>query len=433
MRLAQIRLEEAGGDADLEWPYAELEFLTKNKIAGPAATLSSAVWAVLPLPEPQRNAVSQLCALQPFKGLAKHIEQNAQSAWSLFVLGNGRTPLPTGWEDPATVQDRPTTLALHRLLVVKCMRPDRLVEFSHDTAQLVLGSACVATPPLELRAVVTQESSSSSPLLLVSRPGYDASAKVEALAAGMPGYQSFAMGSAEGFQQADAAITMAAKKGHWVLLKNVHLAPSWLAALEKRLHRLAPHPSFRLFLTSEIHPLLPANLLRQATRIVFEPPAGVKASLQRTFASLTPARVNRAPAERSRLYLLLAWLHAVVLERVRYVPVGWSKAFEFSETDQQCAWDAFDEWIDQLAQGRANVAPSKLPWQALRTLLQDYIYGGRIDNEYVGGWWGRATSDDTDSVFLLPPSPRRTCSPRSPSINSRALHTLARAWSHSQV
>lgn len=39
--------------------------------------------------------------------------------------------------------------------------------------------------------------------------------------------QSFAMGSAEGFQQADAAITAAAKRGTWILLKNVHLAPAW--------------------------------------------------------------------------------------------------------------------------------------------------------------------------------------------------------------
>jgi len=39
-----------------------------------------------------------------------------------------------------------------------------------------------------------------------------------------------------------------------VLLKNVHLAPQWLAQLEKKLHTLQTHPQFRLFLTMEIHP-----------------------------------------------------------------------------------------------------------------------------------------------------------------------------------
>jgi dynein heavy chain 1 len=39
-----------------------------------------------------------------------------------------------------------------------------------------------------------------------------------------------------------------------VLLKNVHMSPLWLSKLEKRLHRLKPHPSFRLFMTMELTP-----------------------------------------------------------------------------------------------------------------------------------------------------------------------------------
>ena len=61
-------------------------------------------------------------------------------------------------------------------------------------------------------------------------------------------------GSAEGFSQAEKAINSSSKSGRWVLLKNVHLAPQWLVQLEKKLHNLAPHPSFRLFLTMEINP-----------------------------------------------------------------------------------------------------------------------------------------------------------------------------------
>ncbi len=377
LRLAQIRLEEMG--EEYEWPNAEMDFLCKSKITGQPADVPIGVWHVLSLPESQRDALSRLASLPPMSGLLAHIANNVNHAWTSFFSGDG--PLPEGWEATSS-RTKPALQALHRLLVVKCVRPDRMLDFSRDVARLVLGDACLLDRPLDLKAVVSTEGSSRSPLLLVSRPGYDASAKVESLAHGAPGYQSFAMGSEEGFQQADAAVTAAAKKGTWVLLKNVHLSPSWLASLEKRLHRLTPHPSFRLFLTAEIHPLLPSSLLRQSTRLVFEPPVGIKASLQRTFASLNPARVNKAPAERSRLYFLLAWLHAVVLERLRYVPVGWSKGFEFSETDQICAWDSIDAWVDSVAQGRANVAPEKLPWQALRTLLQDYLYGGRIDNEF---------------------------------------------------
>ena len=38
----------------------------------------------------------------------------------------------------------------------------------------------------------------------------------------------------------------------WVLLRNAHLCPEWLAGLEKKLRGLKLNPSFRLFLTSEV-------------------------------------------------------------------------------------------------------------------------------------------------------------------------------------
>ena len=83
-------------------------------------------------------------------------------------------------------------------------------------------------------------------------------------------------GSAEGFSQADTVLSSASKSGRWVLLKNVHLAPSWLTQLEKRLHTLKPHPEFRLLLTAEIHPKLPASVLRASRVVVFEPATGLK-------------------------------------------------------------------------------------------------------------------------------------------------------------
>ena len=52
-----------------------------------------------------------------------------------------------------------------------------------------------------------------------------------------PHYFVYFTGSAEGFSQADKAINSAIKSGRWVMLKNVHLAPTWLVQLEKKLHR----------------------------------------------------------------------------------------------------------------------------------------------------------------------------------------------------
>jgi dynein heavy chain 1 len=39
-----------------------------------------------------------------------------------------------------------------------------------------------------------------------------------------------------------------------------------------------------------------------------------------------------------------------------------------------------DTWVDNVAQGRSNVAPTKIPWEMIRTLVTE-MYGGKIDDE----------------------------------------------------
>jgi len=190
------------------------------------------------------------------------------------------------------------------------------------------------------------------------------------------------MGSSEGYTMADRCITSAASEGSWVLLRNIHLCPAWRSSLEKRLYTLSPHTNFRLFLTSEIHPAVHANLCRLGTVKIFEAPVGVKASLQQSLNSIPAERMNRAPVERSRLYLLLVWFHAVVLERRRYCPIGWTKEYGFGDSDQKCSLDAIDYWVEAAAAGRSHVAPKDIPWKALQTLLAQTMYGGRIDNRF---------------------------------------------------
>jgi dynein heavy chain 1 len=102
----------------------------------------------------------------------------------------------------------------------------------------------------------------------------------------------------------------------------------------------------------------------------------------RFYNSINPERTDRKPAERCRLYGLLCWFNAVVQERLRYTPMGWTKKHEFSEADTNVALNVVDQWIDGMAEGRANVDPADLPWAALRKLLSESLFGGRIDHPF---------------------------------------------------
>jgi dynein heavy chain 1 len=274
-------------------------------------------------------------------------------------------------------------LKIRALLLIKCFRPDRLLQATAIFATSSFGRDLTAESVVDLGAVVHDEVLPTTPLAMVSVTGFDASFKVENLVQtrGIKCH-SVAMGSQEGFALAEQAIAIAARQGTWVLLKNVHLAPSWLGQLEKRVQNANPSKAFRLFLTMEANPVVPVNILRQSRIIMNEPPPGIRANLLDSLKNIPNARLAQGPTEKIRLYFLLAWFHAVIQERLRYVPLGWSKAYDFNDSDMDSAFKTIDQWLQPVAKGRANIDPASIPWDAVKTLIKQSVYGGRIDSDF---------------------------------------------------
>lgn len=333
----------------------------------------------------QNEAMIQLSKLQAFGNLKSQVLNNNEfTKW--LESDNPELNVPVLWtEAAASAQLSEIGKTMKRLLLVKAFRPDKFISMAELFVSSVFGEQFLQQPEklLDLANIVENEIKSTTPILMCSVPGYDASGRVEDLAAETnKQLVSIAIGSAEGFTQAEKAINASSKTGRWVLLKNVHLATQWLVTLEKKLHSLQAHPSFRIFLSMEINPKIPSNLLRLGRAFVFEPPPGIKANLLRTLSVIPTTRMNKAPNERARLYFLLAWLHAITQERLRYVPLGWSKSYEFNESDLRCALDTIDVWIDTVAMGRTNLPPNKVPFDAIFTLMSECVYGGKIDNAF---------------------------------------------------
>lgn len=328
------------------------------------------------------ESATALSKLRTFRNLQRNIDQcSILSEWL-----HSNTPednVPILWDDDKELSD--IGRVMHQLLVIQTFRPDRIISIVNRVVNVIFGEQFSHNVHTEydLGMAVEKLIKASTPILMCSVPGYDASGRVDDLAAELNrNITSIAIGSAEGFSQAEKAINSASKSGKWVMLKNVHLAPQWLVQLEKKLHALQSNPSFRLFLTLEIHPKIPVNLLRAGRIFVFEPPPGIRANLLRTFSTIPASRMMKAPNERSRLYFLVSWFHAIVQERLRYCPLGWSKRYEFNESDLKVSFDTLDTWIDAVSMGRTNLPPEKIPFDAIRTLFGQCIYGGKIDNDF---------------------------------------------------
>nr|CCA15174.1 Cytoplasmic dynein 1 heavy chain 1 putative [Albugo laibachii Nc14] len=328
----------------------------------------------------------QLLQTNLFENLLDHLKQNS-SEWTRFMNhGAPEENIPSGWDTFCDSVDVTSIRAAFRtLILIYYLRPDRVTKAAEKFIDRTFGQDFPWRGEIELHKNVASDTNARRGILLCSTTGYDASSQIDGLAAQLnKKLMSVSMGSPEGYDVAEKGLNTALKQGTWLLLRNVHLCPSWLMSLEKKLYnaRTSAHTNFRLFLTSEINPSLPLNLIRLCDIYVFEPPGGMKLSILRSLDTLSEERMDNVPAERARLFLLLAWFHGLIQERLRYVPVGWSKAYEFSHSDFKVACDVIDRWVDAEGTSRAHLNPDQIPWAAIRTTLSQSVYGGRIDNEF---------------------------------------------------
>jgi dynein heavy chain 2 len=271
--------------------------------------------------------------------------------------------------------------------MVKSFRPDQLYASMTLFVCKVLGITSISPPSIKLDAVFKEMSTKLAPLLLITTPGADPSQELEEMAirtVGQDKYFQIAMGGGQ-ISQALSALRRCASKGQWLCLKNLHLVVSWLPVLEKELSLLLPgaHDDFRLWLTTETHDTFPIILLQQSIKLTFESPPGLKQNMLRTYENWDESflvnnsngTANKNPKVRSRILFILSWFHAVVQERRSFIPQGWTKFYEFSSADLRSASDV----IEAASFGSNRASPD---WQTIHGLLENAIYGGRVDNEF---------------------------------------------------
>ncbi|EEA07374.1 dynein heavy chain family protein [Cryptosporidium muris RN66] len=390
----------------------------------------------LPLDRDQIRQLNHIISFLPsFSNIPKSMNENTSQWIQLLNSNEPEVFLNSNFKDLWPVESKSdehlvSTVQLFKegilnCLLLKLIRPDRLLMAFNILISSILGPSFTQSHELTkdvLNNIVNSQVNESTPILFVTSPGFDSSQIVTQVAKeNNVKITSIAIGSSESAMKADETITKAIQQGTWVLLKNIHLSTGSLDKLEQQLQnrQSAPNKNFRLFMSTELpkHQIygkksindasfntcansnkesalgVPLNLIRVSTTIVLESPVGLKAALQRANtitirclegeqqsddALLNTSIKQSAPllVIKLRLYFLVAFLHAVILERKRYSPLGWTKFYNFSEADLQCSLSIINTWVTEIQMND----PEQIPWGAIRELIYQVSYGGRLDN-----------------------------------------------------
>jgi dynein heavy chain len=228
--------------------------------------------------------------------------------------------------------------SFHKLLLLRCLRPDKVIPAARDFVVEHLGVRFTETPSFDLAGVYA-DSATDAPIVFVLSAGSDPMASLMKLAhdRGVADkVASISLGQGQG-PIAARMIAKAVTEGSWVVLQNAHLAPSWMPALERlcdgpSMKPGVAHPDFRLWITSYPSPQFPVSLLQSSVKLTTEAPDGLRQNMIDSYLKDPVSSDNffatcRRPTALKALTFSLAFFHALVQERRAFGSLG--KSFPF--------------------------------------------------------------------------------------------------------
>uniref|UniRef100_A0A4W3IJM0 Dynein axonemal heavy chain 1 n=1 Tax=Callorhinchus milii TaxID=7868 RepID=A0A4W3IJM0_CALMI len=269
--------------------------------------------------------------------------------------------------------------AFQRLLVLRCLRADKVTNGMQDFVALNLGQKFIEPQASELSSMF-KESGPAVPLVFVLSPGTDPAADLYKFAEEMKfskKMSAISLGQGQG-PRAEAMMHNSMERGKWVFFQNCHLSPSWMPSLERLIETIDSdkvHRDFRVWLTSLPSNRFPVSILQNGSKMTIEPPRGIKANLLKTYTSLSDDFLNSCTKTSNfkALLLSLCLFHGITLERRKFGPLGFNIPYEFTDGDLRICISQLKMFLEEY---------TELPYKVLKYTAGEINYGGRVTDDW---------------------------------------------------
>ncbi|KAL6445584.1 hypothetical protein ACFW04_000844 [Cataglyphis niger] len=264
-----------------------------------------------------------------------------------------------------------------RLLLIRAWCMDRTLSQSRKYIASSLG-AKYAEPVITLLDVMHSESRPNTPMICFLSMGSDPTHSIEQLAKRMEIVcKSVSMGQGQEIH-ARRLLNNAKTEGFWALCQNCHLGLEYMMELVNFLLEMeAPHPDFRVWITTEPHKDFPVSLLQMSIKYTYESPQGVRAGLLATYSGMNQEMLDQCDAPQYiPLIYTVSFLHTIVQERRKFGPLGWSVPYEFNLADWLASCMFINNHLNDYDLKRG------INWQIVRYMIGEVQYGGRVTDDY---------------------------------------------------
>lgn len=332
------------------------------------------------LPDSAWFSSQTLIGIEGFESFASNMEKDYPTKFKEWY----NNPAPEDEKLPGDWRSLETRL-FQKMMIVRVLRPDRITTCLSNFIEKTLPNGidyteCDGTSsPFDILYSSYLDSTTTTPLYFILSPGANPVVDVENLAKkvgiSLANVHVVALGDGQD-KVAFERLELGHNEGHWVFLQNIQLMPDFLKDLEKRLDQYAlqgSNPSFRLFLSSDPVKTIPIGLLERSIKLTNEPPQGLKPNMKRAWSTFSREEFDAKEPKIRTVLFALSYFHSMMLERRKFGPKGWNRGYPFSAGDLRDSSIVLNNYL--------NLNPGKVPWDDLRYIFGEIMYGGHITDD----------------------------------------------------
>ncbi|XP_059731658.1 dynein axonemal heavy chain 14 isoform X2 [Bos taurus] len=275
-----------------------------------------------------------------------------------------------------------------RLILIKILRPECLKNSVERFITEKIGNEYIHSTGTSLKESY-EESNARTPLILIHSHGIDLTNTLLKFAQELMGTTNhvtmISLGRGQAAKAEALIVKALTKTEQWVFLQNCHLAASFMPRLYTIVESfnspdVTIEPKFRLWLSSKSDSSFPIPILQKSLKIAVENPQGLKNNLLQTFGYSGSGEITEELFEKpdygpwwKKILFSLCFFNALINERKIYGILGWNIAYAFSSSDLEVAIKVLENFLS---------AQSSIPWQTLRYLIGEVVYGGWVTDSW---------------------------------------------------
>lgn len=319
------------------------------------------------------SRIRTLDAVEEYENIGDHISQHPE-AWKSWYLSE----FPDKLKPPFCPQNDP----LARSILIGAFRPDRLTNALSNFVVSSMGKHFKPQSFYSLEASLSR-SNASIPTVVVTDREAELQSKLTAMALNAKTMKEdliLSIVHIDSFQNVNGirdTFCEASTKGDWIYINNVNIEEPFCAELctwlgessRKALNTFRCY--IRLIATEISYDPANINLFRNAFKLVYDPPATLKARIQACWSKFSAETMSQCKksTEYQGLLFCICIYHSVLCGRNQFRSVGFSQPYYFGNADILYASEKLRYYLDT-----AKI----LPWHELYLDIGLTVYGGSI-------------------------------------------------------